>query len=82
MNYSKICSYLFVVSVSALLLSCKKQAIVSEETLELTTYPYGDPDATPRPQSAFYPYFKYDDMRIRDNRNRGKPLYWKTTMSV
>ncbi|MDR2140144.1 MAG: DUF5107 domain-containing protein [Tannerella sp.] len=48
---------------------------LSEETVEMTTYPYGDPDPIPRPKNAFYPYFKYDGYA-----HQGQPQKWETVV--
>ncbi|MDR1674853.1 MAG: DUF5107 domain-containing protein, partial [Tannerella sp.] len=61
--------------IAWLLASCGQQATVSEETIELTTYPYGDPDVTPRPDNAFYPYFKYEGYA-----HQGQPQSWETVV--
>ncbi|MDR1602144.1 MAG: DUF5107 domain-containing protein [Tannerella sp.] len=67
--------YLSIILIALLPVSCGKRATVSEETVELTTYPYGDPDVTPRPESAFYPYFKYDGYA-----HQGEPQSWETVV--
>jgi tetratricopeptide (TPR) repeat protein len=62
-------------TVIALLLfvSCGKQADIRVTSVELTTYPYGDPDPVPRPENLFYPYFKFDGYA-----RTGQPRQWKT----
>ncbi|MDR2763472.1 MAG: DUF5107 domain-containing protein [Tannerella sp.] len=67
--------YISIIIIALLLASCGKQATVSEETIELTTYPYGDPDATPHPEHPFYPYFKYDGYA-----HQGQPQSWETVV--
>jgi hypothetical protein len=67
--------YILIISIALLLASCEKQATVSEESLTLTTYPYGDPDITPCPENAFYPYFKYDGYA-----HQGQPQSWETVV--
>ena len=75
MKRSKFSACLFILSMSALLFSCGQQVTVSEETVELTTYPYNDPDVTPCPENDFYPYFKYDGYA-----HRGEPQSWETVV--
>ncbi|MDR3093452.1 MAG: DUF5107 domain-containing protein, partial [Bacteroidales bacterium] len=59
-----------------LLASCGKQyAAVTEETLELTTYPFGDPDPVPHPESVIYPYFRFDGFSAH-----GEPQKWETVV--
>ena len=58
-----------------LLASCGEQATVREEAVSLTTYPFGDPDPTPHPESAFYPYFKFDGYA-----RQGQPQEWNTVV--
>jgi tetratricopeptide (TPR) repeat protein len=65
--------HLTVITAFLLLVSCGKQAIVRVEPVELTTYPYGDPDPVPHPESAFYPYFKFDGYA-----REGLPQRWET----
>ncbi|MDR2775969.1 MAG: DUF5107 domain-containing protein [Tannerella sp.] len=67
--------YLAATGAAFLLLSCGKQATVREETVELVTCPFDDPDPVPRPGSAFYPYFKYEGYT-----HQGKPQTWKTVV--
>ncbi|MDR3140575.1 MAG: DUF5107 domain-containing protein [Tannerellaceae bacterium] len=65
--------YFFVIAALVWLVSCGKQAAVREETVELTTYPYGDPDPVAHPESSFYPYFKFDGYAYE-----GQPQKWET----
>ncbi|MDR1221275.1 MAG: DUF5107 domain-containing protein, partial [Tannerella sp.] len=65
--------FLIVLIASVLLVSCGKQAVVREEPVELTTYPYGDPDPVAHPESPFYPYFKFDGYA-----HEGQPRKWET----
>ncbi|MDR1223353.1 MAG: DUF5107 domain-containing protein [Tannerella sp.] len=65
--------YSSIIIIALLLASCGEKATVSEETIELTTYPYSDPDVTPRPENVFYPYFKYDGYT-----HQGQPQSWET----
>ncbi|MDR0394914.1 MAG: DUF5107 domain-containing protein [Tannerella sp.] len=65
--------YILIISIALLLASCGKRTAINEKTLELTTYPYSDPDVTPHPENAFYPYFKYDGYA-----HQGQPQSWET----
>jgi predicted Zn-dependent protease len=57
------------------LFACDKQATVREETLELTTYPFGDSDPVPHPESVIYPYFRFDGYSAQ-----GEPQKWETVV--
>ena len=64
------------IALLALLASCgRQQATVKEETLELTTYPFGDPDPVPHPASTIYPYFRFDGFSAQ-----GEPQKWETVV--
>ncbi|MDR1455218.1 MAG: DUF5107 domain-containing protein [Tannerella sp.] len=67
--------HISILMAALLLASCVKRATVREETVELTTCPFSDPDPTPRPESACYPYFKYDGYA-----HQGQPQSWKTVV--
>ncbi|MDR2041932.1 MAG: DUF5107 domain-containing protein [Tannerella sp.] len=67
--------HISILIIALLLASCGQKATVSEETLELTTYPYDDPDVTPHPESSFYPYFKYDGYA-----HQGQPQSWESVV--
>ncbi|GHS94872.1 hypothetical protein FACS1894207_3770 [Bacteroidia bacterium] len=55
-------SKLFNIGISVflilLLASCRQQATVKEEKLELVTYPFGDPDPVAHPGSSFYDFLE------------------------
>ncbi|GHT54451.1 hypothetical protein AGMMS49982_19180 [Bacteroidia bacterium] len=72
-------SKLFNISISVflilLLASCRQQATVQEERLELVTYPFGDPDPVAHPGSSFYPYFKFEGYS-----HTGEPQTWNTVV--
>ena len=54
----KIC-LLIIISVS--ISACSQDgATIKEETRTFTTYPFSDPDAIPRPERNYYPYFRFD----------------------
>ncbi|MDR2773636.1 MAG: DUF5107 domain-containing protein [Tannerella sp.] len=67
--------YAVAIGIVILFASCEKQATVREESLELTTYPFGDPDPVSRPENAFYPYFKFDGYA-----HQGQPQTWNTVV--
>ncbi|MDR2439249.1 MAG: DUF5107 domain-containing protein [Planctomycetaceae bacterium] len=73
----KITLPIIVIAISVVFLfsSYGKQATVREETLELITYPFGDPDPVPHPQNTVYPYFKFDGYS-----HQGQPHTWKTVV--
>jgi hypothetical protein len=50
----------FAIVTLLLFVSCVKQADIREESIELNTYPYSDPDPVAHPENLFYPYFKFD----------------------
>ncbi|MDR1667388.1 MAG: DUF5107 domain-containing protein [Bacteroidales bacterium] len=56
-----------------LLVSCGEQAFVREETVEILTYPFGDPDPVAHPESSIYPYFTYNGYA-----HQGQPEEWET----
>jgi hypothetical protein len=73
---SIIMKYIVVFGIVFLLVPCYgKQAVIREEALELTTYPFEDPDPVPRPENAFYPYFKFEGYT-----HQGNPQTWNTVV--
>jgi tetratricopeptide (TPR) repeat protein len=66
---------LTVLLVCMLFLPCKGQVSIREEAMNLTTYPFGDPDPVAHPSSAIYPYFTFDGYA-----HQGKPQSWKTVV--
>ncbi|MDR2680281.1 MAG: DUF5107 domain-containing protein [Tannerella sp.] len=70
-----ITKYLAAAGTVFLLASCAKQATVREETVEMITYPFDDPDPAPGTGNAFYPYFKFDGYT-----HQGQPQAWKTVV--
>lgn len=53
--------YLLVLALTASSLSLGAQeATVVEETREMGTYPFSDPDPVAHPENLYYPYFRFD----------------------
>jgi tetratricopeptide (TPR) repeat protein len=67
--------HIIAACIAFMLASCGEQATVREEALELTTYPFSDPDPVPRTGNAFYPYFKFDGYA-----HQGEPQTWNTVV--
>ena len=64
----------FSIILTFLAVSCRQpQASIREEVIELTTYPFSDPDPVPRPENVDYPYFHFDGYT-----REGKPQSWET----
>lgn len=53
-------------------LATSAQTKVSETKITKTTYPYSDPDPVAKPQSAIYPYFRFDGYTSVPRQNEWK----------
>ncbi|MDR2917887.1 MAG: DUF5107 domain-containing protein [Tannerella sp.] len=50
----------------------QKPAAIKEMTRMMPTYPFSDPDPVAKPESAFYPYFRFDGYS-----HQSEPKEWK-----